>query len=1587
MKKRIVSFIVVLAISLSMLSFLPLVSFGITYENGIYKITSAEDFLNITDMTGTYWIINDITLPDDYIPLGTETNPFRGKIYGKLDNTSKKPTITLNINAKGNVGLIGTMSGGVISNIIVDGNVKSDKRTLAGGIVGFITDGRIEKCINKANVSTDYNGSENVYLGGIVGLIKTAAQVQIVSCENYGNIEVSTSKKGGVGGILGGSFNGYTIIESSKNEGSILANATYAGGIAGIAYSDIKNCANYGNIENTKGDAAGICVETALSVSYSFNKGNITAKENAGGISTNAKTTVCYNNGDVKGYNAGGISVEGNTTYSYNTGNIAGEKTKEFISKKCDNTCYYLGEGGLLENQLTDISSFPQFDKYKFRIDSDAEYKYPQIYANPYGTIMKDYPEFIHNRILIEAEDCVVSSAYTIQDDFDASGGKVVIPAKGQSVTDPAKIEKAGLSFEFYAPEDTKYLVWLRIKVLTAGGDSTFVSYDDNAYNQQKLSVDAENYVWLRVLSADMTKGVHTVNLYPRETNQRIDRIAVLNKASASLSGMGEYQEEGSEELLFSIPDVKPTVGEHPRLLFKKEDIPRILEYSKHPEHEWAWNRMITYAGKTDATGILPDNNGAMNHNKYATEVAQCKAMDYVLNGNETHGREAIEIICNYLRTVVYTSTGDYSSLSQLLWAESMVYDWCYDLMTEEEKNHIIDTTLYLAGNYLEIGWPPVLQAGWGGHGSEEQLVRDLVAFGIATYDEKPYIYNTCVGRLVDEYMPIRRDFLYNGHKPLYGSNYGPWRWDADVTTLHMMGVLNGGKNFWENDNLGQVPYWYIYATRPDGFYMVDGDGGFDTKATPRSMGEKGADNMYMMLGSWYKDGYLKYAFLDEKERIEPTRWIEYLVINDPTIEPIPYNNLPLSRYFPYPAGEYIARTGWNTGKNSDDVVVTMKLNLATLIDHNHMDAGEFEIFYKGALATDTGYYQTNSTPAEESSYMGTLYWNNYYKQTIAHNCMLILDPAERIDNFRYSGSNHELVNSGGQLVIPAGGKYSYPDPQDADKFSEREGLNNSKLLGREHGPDEYNPDYTYLSGDIARNYSEKVKDYERSFMFLNLKEDNPDIPAVLIVFDHVVSSNPAFKKTYLLHGSYAPEIKGTRTILKRTDNGYNGKLVNDTLLPKADNVSITQVGENPNEFWAGGKVFKTSPYPGNVAEQGGIRTEISPVTPSEEDYFLNVMQMSDADSTVEPLKATLIETDTHKGVKIADRVVLFGLTKEQVENNVSFAFDGEGEYKITVANLKAGTWTVSKDNEVLCDAVVTEDGTIAEFKGKEGNYTLTYKNENSVREIVSVQREYIEEPIKMRVNDFYVHAKEPYIENGRVMVPLRAVGDALNANTDWDETTNTAIVERYGRKVKVTADSDIAYLNEAEKKMDVCARVINDTMYVPLRFISEAFFASVTWYDYTKTVVISDKFSPPPEGYLTVAEVTWDDGELAEESNDGYATIDNNSTSAWATNMNEEGLKWLKYDFGQVVALDKVEILWSNPHQRYFVYDLLVSEDGVNWTVIKENAQSEVVDASKSEEFQIIDIPGRQNVRYVKLNGYRNTKHHTVNIKEVRFK
>ncbi len=111
---------------------------------------------------------------------------------------------------------------------------------------------------------------------------------------------------------------------------------------------------------------------------------------------------------------------------------------------------------------------------------------------------------------------------------------------------------------------------------------------------------------------------------------------------------------------------------------------------------------------------------------------------------------------------------------------------------------------------------------------------------------------------------------------------------------------------------------------------------------------------------------------------------------------------------------------------------------------------------------------------------------------------------------------------------------------------------------------------------------------------------------------------------------------------------------------------------------------------------------------------------------------------------------------------------------------------------------------------------------------------------IAVRFNGEYMHFDvDPVLINDRTMVPLRAIFEALGASVSWNDETQTATGNRNSRVVSVTIGSNIARINGEQVEIDQSAALINDRTLVPLRFVSEAYGATVTWDDATQTVSI----------------------------------------------------------------------------------------------------------------------------------------------------
>jgi hypothetical protein len=92
----------------------------------------------------------------------------------------------------------------------------------------------------------------------------------------------------------------------------------------------------------------------------------------------------------------------------------------------------------------------------------------------------------------------------------------------------------------------------------------------------------------------------------------------------------------------------------------------------------------------------------------------------------------------------------------------------------------------------------------------------------------------------------------------------------------------------------------------------------------------------------------------------------------------------------------------------------------------------------------------------------------------------------------------------------------------------------------------------------------------------------------------------------------------------------------------------------------------------------------------------------------------------------------------------------------------------------------------------------------------------------------------------GRVLVPLRGVFEALGAQVDYDSASGTVFAARGETQVQLRIGSTQATVNGEARVLDVPAQTRLGRTLVPLRFVSEAMGAQVTWNPGTRLVSIT---------------------------------------------------------------------------------------------------------------------------------------------------
>lgn len=261
---------------------------------------------------------------------------------------------------------------------------------------------------------------------------------------------------------------------------------------------------------------------------------------------------------------------------------------------------------------------------------------------------------------------------------------------------------------------------------------------------------------------------------------------------------------------------------------------------------------------------------------------------------------------------------------------------------------------------------------------------------------------------------------------------------------------------------------------------------------------------------------------------------------------------------------------------------------------HRHLDEGHFTIYKNGFLALDSG------TRGNSRDYQ----LRHYYGQSVAHNVILIHQPGEK---------------------TPVYWGRKSPDPEGEISHGGMHGISGETLAF------ETNETYSYVAGNTTAAYQDKAKEVVRQFVHVQ--------PDYFIVYDRVVSTEPSYRKEWLLHTQNEPLIDGNSF---RADEG-NGRLFGLTLLPT--DAVVQKVGGPGKEYWASGRnwelntgalqeIARAEANTGRKAPLGQWRMEVTTRGEQQSVRFLNLLQAASQDVD-KMIRSELIRTVNMDGVRL----------------------------------------------------------------------------------------------------------------------------------------------------------------------------------------------------------------------------------------------------------------------------------------------------------------------------------------------------------------
>ncbi len=777
---------------------------------------------------------------------------------------------------------------------------------------------------------------------------------------------------------------------------------------------------------------------------------------------------------------------------------------------------------------------------------------------------------------------------------------------------------------------------------------------------------------------------------------ERQKRTEELKKLNASFDDTLFGESTASfDSTGYGKPGVYPTAGVHPRVNlagYMIDDIKRTME---DPEMAVMVEMFWKYAElQTDGKLPEPHTQIAMSYNwdNDIITAIEVKALAYLLTENELYAQEAIYAIKNYILTLVMTTDaqGDlFYAYGTVMRVAAQVYDWCYPVLTEKDRNQIIAGVENYHASKMTIGCPPHGMNGIQGHGTSSQLACDYVAFSLAIYDERPDWWELVGARVYNEWYPFINYYYQTNYWNQGTSTYADNKFSYHVRSAWLIKALTG-----ENPlpNIGNVLLGLLANQLPSGNFFPTGDGtvGIEGATSGAFTLDKSlavlqalhpTPGMQLIVKDWLNDykktvmSFSGYPYTCAMVLVWRSQG------SDTTAAPEnKYDEIGTVSYAPSPLSQVIARSAWS---DTNAPAVFMRIAEVNVGNHEHEDSGTFQIYYKGLLTGNTGYYGS-SEKLYDAPY-GSTHHKYYHQSTVSSNGFLVFNPALAGDD---PSVPDKYYYCGGQ--ISTGGAESF------EQFLNEPTAKKGETTGfaYEYREDGVTPKYAYIAGDISQAYDSRTVEFIERRM-LAIFTDNESYPMLFYVFDNVFSVGEDFKKTFLLHTTYEPTIDGNTV----TSVVGDGKLVLTSL---SDGTEIEAIGGEGNWFLVNGHPCSPSE---TVSNHWG-RVEIS-TSGSVYTGMLNAMYVTDSSNDEYLNTELLADNELCIAAKTDDTIVVFVKGKEKNAAKLEFEFSEKGLFEYYVSGMSVGSWSIRVDGVTVAHLYSYDDEGFLNFTAPSGKIEI----------------------------------------------------------------------------------------------------------------------------------------------------------------------------------------------------------------------------------------------------------------------------------------